>query len=264
MIDDTLSQRARGCILGAAIGDAWRQHDSSGQQPLFAPTHLSDDVWLMLATCEAMARAGGRIQAAQLTAVLAEWAQTRRLRPASGTALHLGPLALALDPADGGDLALARDISRTVQGEAVWDVTLAALLAMRQCLDSAGVPENLLLTVATALPAGQLRERLFDLHHRRASPDALDPSEGTDAASEVVALALLIASRQPDGDLEAAASVAAQGHLAPNAVAAVTAQMLCAAGAEIPRSLVRVLPERPAVEAIVERLTQVLAGTATP
>src|SRR5438067_827745 len=76
--------RILGCIFGGAIGDAF----GSFYEGQFAPVEviddseweLSDDTQLTLATCEAIAQTGGRVEPALIAARMAAWHREARVR----------------------------------------------------------------------------------------------------------------------------------------------------------------------------------------
>ena len=91
MIDQHAASRARNCIVAGALGDALSGtlKGSVGPQGALFPASpsLSDDTWLTLATCEAIAREGGRVHPARVAGVFVEWLAQKRFRGAGSASL---------------------------------------------------------------------------------------------------------------------------------------------------------------------------------
>lgn len=242
VIDANLAQRARNAILAAALGDLEQSRRATAGQPVLfqQPPRLSDDIWLMLSTCESIARAGGRAGADILAAVAREWRSAKRLPAVSSDAappdatLRVAPLAFVLDLDDLEDQQLLRDAVRmTHPSEDAW---MAAGMAVRLIRDGLLAP----------------------------SPSFWRSAQGEALADLPIARALRLAARYPD-DLQAALTAvdesADDGVSAP--VAALTGMLLGAAGCEIPHELIVGIAERAEVEAVVEPFAQLVAAVAT-
>ena len=245
--------RARNCLLAAAVADSSIvAHAASDRSLPFEVPRLSNTFWLALATCEAIARSGGRIGGEQAALVLREWFDARRfpnlgadsMKPLRDLAagvhwtqsgsddegtraaavIRVAPLAFVLDAANDGERALLADVVRvtSVDPRVVDDVQVM-VAAMRSCLDR-GV-------VADVQRSG-----------------ALHPS---------LALALQCASDAED--LESAL-VAASACVDPEHVGTMTGLLLGAAGCDIPPALVLAIPERDIVDAIIEPFAQLLSA----
>src|SRR5687768_11883172 len=91
-----LAVRVRNSILAGVIGDV---HGPAIAQPaLFdAAPRLSDEMWLALATCDAVARRGGRVDASDVAAVLRLWHAEHRFRGGSGAIRALRNLSSGVD-----------------------------------------------------------------------------------------------------------------------------------------------------------------------
>jgi len=289
MKDDSLAQRARTCLVAGALGDAWVQLAGvgAGQQPLFPSSPgLSTGIWLTLATCEAMARAGGRVRAPQVAAVFHEWGDRGRARASDsdapqgttsdagrplmdlqgsdsvGPVLRATPLAFVLDPSRDDDRAVLFDVTRlTHDSDEARAAALAGVVAVRCCLQLDRAPADLLARVAGVLPESQVRQRLFEANHGGGSvASAADRLSEAGNVADAVVRSLVIATRYPDGDLEGAFGEAALLGTEGRGVAALTGQIMGAASADVPRAWLERLPDRSEVEAVLERFSQVVAA----
>src|SRR5688500_12037770 len=79
----TLSSRARGCILGGAIGDAMGGPLEGQPAPVKFRDHqqwrISDDTQLTLATCESITELHGQVSAEHIAARFVHWFRARRI-----------------------------------------------------------------------------------------------------------------------------------------------------------------------------------------
>jgi ADP-ribosylglycohydrolase len=286
MMDDSLAQRARACIVAGALGDAWGQLAGAGQPSLFPSSpRLSGGTWLTLATCEATARAGGRVRPSQVAAVFREWSDRARVRAdgasvirdsmptaqgpmrapdeeSLGPVLCATPLAFVLDPAREDDRAALFGVIRIISdNDEARAAALAGVLAIRCCLQLDRVPMDLLTRIAGALPDSQVRARLFEADRRRGTAaDASDDEAGAGVLADAVARSLVVATKYSDGDLLAAFGEAAQFGKDGQGIAALTGQILGAAGADVPGEFLERLPDRAEVEAVLERFVQTVAA----
>jgi ADP-ribosylglycohydrolase len=294
MNDQPAASRARLCIVAGALGEAWSTFEGApGPQPALFPADpgLSDDTWLTLATCEAIARDGGRVHPVRIAAVFLEWLEQKRFRGAGSATAHAlrglstgaerampasrnesaagadvatwcAPLAFFLDPHSADDRRVIRDVALLTRlNEEAYLGGLAVVAAIRRCLQVNEVPRELLAAAAEPLPDSDLRNRLSELD--RFSGDAADAVArfglSGDAVS-VVPLGLLIATRH-SGDLEGAFGVAAgaAGHAGP--ITAIAGHMLGAAGCEIPPGLQAASPERHEIETVLQPFVQLVSGS---
>jgi ADP-ribosylglycohydrolase len=247
--------RARNSLLAAAVADRGLAEEGTQRQPLlFEEARLSDDVWLALATCEAVARAGGRIGGAQAAAVLREWFDGRRFRNVSadgmkplrdlaagvpwlrtGSAdnaaraavvIRVAPLAFVLDLSNDADRAALDEVVRITSLDAGEEVAVM-LAALRRCVHGEAVPDERALADSSARPTS-------------------------------VAAALRLAARHTD-DLEGALR-AAESTDDQRLVRVMTGFLLGAAGCVIPKHLLAALPERAELEAVIEPFAQLLTA----
>jgi len=255
MIAASPGSRARNCLLAAAVADAGSLSGGSDQPLPFGAPRLSNHLWLALATCEAIARNGGRVGGEQAASVLREWLDARRfdtfgdsMKPLRDLAagvpwtmcgsaedearaeviIRTAPLAFVLDTANDVDCAMLADVARItcIDPRAVDDV-LVMVAAVRWAVEDDLVPEP--------QPFGDA--------------STLHPS---------LVAALECATSWPD-DLDAALSAASKYDDAV-VVRLLTGLLVGAAGCEIPEAMLAALPEREAVEAVIEPFAQLLTS----
>jgi ADP-ribosylglycohydrolase len=195
---------------------------------------LSGEMWLALATCEAISRSGGRMTAADMSRVIDEWREQGRLPMSEvglgALAIQVAPLAFVLHPDDERDVESLRTlVAMTRDDDIAYATAQAMLVAMRECLQRNRAPDLAVFAARHAIPSELSR-------------------------------AIARAGEHVD-DLEAAMT-----DFAPpddtRQVACLTGLLLGAAGCEIPRRLALATPERAAIDAIVEPFAQLLAATA--
>jgi ADP-ribosylglycohydrolase len=255
----SLGSRARNCLLAAAIADSGAAIIDSTDQPLpFGAPRLSNHLWLALATCEAIARNGGRVGGEQAASVLREWLEAQRFHTLAGDSMkplrdlaagvpwrlsgsaedearaaaiiRIAPLAFVLDTANDPDLALLAEVVRITSVDA-------------RAIDDA---QAMVAAVQGGIEHGIVRESrsLGDLA-------TLHPS---------LVGALHCAVSHPD-DVEGALR-AASAYDDPTLVPPLTGFLLGAAGCEIPEWLLAALPERDALETVIEPFAQLLTAAA--
>jgi ADP-ribosylglycohydrolase len=286
--------RARNTILAGILGDTWGgPFDSSvaPQRALFAGARtLSDDTWLALATCEAISRHGGGVGADGVASVFLDWYSQKRFRAvgsatlnalrdlesgvvtkssaagtagSGGVAVRVATLAFVLDPREDGDRRRLEQIVRiTHQDDDAYVGALAQVEAIRVCLQRPAAPHDLPSIVANLLPDSPLREQLAALDRLNLEAGALVDTGDAVTAAGAVPLAIVIAARGSDS-LEAALKMAAGTGSHSDTVAALTGQIVGAAGQNVPRSLLNGLPEIAEIEQLVERFVQGVGGAIT-
>jgi ADP-ribosylglycohydrolase len=224
-----LRDALHGCLLGGAIGDALGfAHEGSGPgEKRLALGAISDDTELTLATCDAIARAKGKVDPERIGARFGELfledrvrglgsATLRALRDLSlgghwalvgrrgefaagnGAATRIAPLAFALDPRSPIGRRTIRDVSRiTHHSDEAYAGALAICLAIH---DAAGRERRAprLESIAAELPDTLVRERIEAIARSR---DELDIGAmavrfgNTGYVVESVPLALFAAAR---------------------------------------------------------------------
>ena len=235
MIDVDLAARASNSLFAAAIADAqWLQSDPE-QPVLFEDVgRLSGEMWLALATCEAISRSGGRMTASDMSRVIDEWREQGRLPMSEGglgaLAIQVAPLAFVLHPDDERDVESLRTLVAMTRDDGIAHATAQAMLvAMRECLQRNRAPDLAVFAARHAIPSELSRAIAC-------------------AGEHVDDLEAAIADFAPPDDTRQ--------------VACLTGLLLGAAGCEIPRRLALATPERAAIDAIVEPFAQLLAATA--
>lgn len=282
-----LPARARNTMLAGALGEVWAgvvEGRPSAQPALFAASRtLSDDTWLALATCEAIARHGAGVRAAAIAAVFREWFAQKRFpgiaspmfdapgNPAwaaspsaagetppvrGGVALRAAPLAFVMDPRVEIDRGWARDaIGITHQDGQAWGAALTMMHAIQICLEADGVPPSLPALLVERLPDTPVRERLIAFD--RAMPEA-GSLDGASQVDDVVALAAVTAARSGDtldGALSAAAAFGGE-----DVLVALVGQLAGASGLVVPATLAVRIPERDEIEPVLQRFVDGVTG----
>jgi ADP-ribosylglycohydrolase len=159
-----LASRARGCILGGAIGDALGGPFEGQPGPLQFVRHknweISDDTQLTLATCESIVEVG-KVSPEHIADRFVQWFRDRRITAmgastlkalrdldagfhwalagakgdmsaGNGAAMRIAPLAFHLNPKLDSDRQTLRDVCRiTHHNEEAYVGALALLTAIR-------------------------------------------------------------------------------------------------------------------------------------
>ena len=249
--------RARNSLLAAAVADrGLAENGAQGQPLLFEEAHLSDDIWLALASCEAVARAGGRIGGAQAAAVLREWVDGQRFRNVGAD--RMKPLR---DLAAGVPWTRSGSFDSAARATAVIRVApLAFVVDISNDADRASLDEVVRIT---SIDAGDDAAVMIAAVRRSIHGD-LVPDEralaDSSALAPSVAAAIRLAARHAD-DLEGAIR-AVESTDDQRRVRVMTAFLLGAAGAAIPKHLLSALPQRAELEAVIEPFAQLLTAVA--
>jgi ADP-ribosylglycohydrolase len=235
VLDIDFAARAANSLLAGAIADTlWLRSDP--EQPVLFDdvARLSGDMWLALATCEAVARSGRAMTPPDMHRVLDEWRDQGRLPPSEAglgsLAIQVAPLAFVLHPDDERDLeSLQALVSAIHDDHLAYATARATLLAMRECLERNRPPDLAVFAASHVLPPELTR-------------------------------AIALAGEHVD-DLEAAIE-----DMAPpddtRQVACLTGLLLGAAGCEMPRALALTTPERAAIDGVAEPFAQFVAAMA--
>lgn len=297
--DVELRDRARGCILAGAIGDAMGGPFEGQPGPLqyqdHAPWSISDDTQLTLATCESIIQSCS-VSPDHIASRFAAWFRERRvtgmgsstlkalrdlemgahwalsgakgeMRSGNGAAMRAAPLAFHLDPSDRHDRRLLRDVSRiTHHNEESYIGALAVVLAIRDvAFQQPSSTEELADRVASDLPDSRVRDRLKELAHLEDRPTVAQVGSTFGCSSyvaESVPLALYAArliDRIPLVDVLRGA-IEAGGDT--DTIASIAGQIAGAwiGAREIPAELVHSLPATEGIPSIAEEFADTLMG----
>ncbi|HSS20363.1 MAG TPA: ADP-ribosylglycohydrolase family protein [Pyrinomonadaceae bacterium] len=200
-----LKDRARGCIIGGAIGDAMGGPFEGQRGPLRFHEHsdwmISDDTQLTLATCESIIEAG-KVSPEHIADRFVQWYRAGRITgmgsstlkalrdldagnhwalagakgemaAGNGAAMRIAPLAFNLHPALADHRQTIRDVCRiTHHNEESYVGALAMVAATRSLVfqDSAS-PAQPLANALRYLPDSRVRDRTLQLSEL---PDDLD------------------------------------------------------------------------------------------
>jgi len=188
-----LTNRARGCILGGAVGDAMGGPFQGQQGPLRFEAHeewaISDDSQLTLATCESITEAG-KVSPEHIANRFVQWYRARRITgmgsstlkalrdldaglhwalagakgeraAGNGSAMRIAPLAFHLDPRLEQDRQVVRDVCRiTHHNEEAYVGALTIVIAIRALAFDQASPMDLFQAVVPHLPDSRVRDRI--------------------------------------------------------------------------------------------------------
>jgi ADP-ribosylglycohydrolase len=196
MQDDLLRDRARGCIIGGAIGDAMGGPFEGRPGPIKFKEHtawsISDDSQFTLATCESIIEVGRvspehiaqcfvhRYRARRISGMGsstlkalrdldagAHWALAGakgEMSAGNGAAMRIAPLAFHLNPEDDQDRLLIRDVCRiTHHNEEAYAGALAMVIAIRSLAFSQSAPRDILEIASSQLPDSRVRDHITEL-----------------------------------------------------------------------------------------------------
>ena len=189
-----LSDRARGCILGGAVGDAMGAPFEGQQGPLRFVPHdnwaISDDTQLTLATCESIIEVG-EVSPEHIASRFVQWHRASRITgmgsstlkalrdldaglhwalagakgemsAGNGAAMRIAPLAFHLDPRVDQDRQIVRDVCRiTHQNEEAYVGALVIAMAIRAFAFGQASPMDLFDVVLSYLPDSRVRDRIL-------------------------------------------------------------------------------------------------------
>jgi ADP-ribosylglycohydrolase len=279
-----------GCLLGGAIGDALGfAHEGSppGEKRLVVGA-ISDDTELTLATCDAIARAKGKVDPERIGARFGELfledrvrgvgsATLRALRDLSlgghwalvgrrgefaagnGAATRIAPLAFALDPRSPIGRRTIRDVARITHHS---DEAYAGALAICLAVGASASESPLLERIAAELPDTLVRERLEELARSRDELDirrAAARFGSTGYVVESVPLALFAAERGTKDGFEAVIREIIYAGGDTDSIASMTGQCLGARlGAALPAQWLDALACRSEIELLADELAAAL------
>jgi ADP-ribosylglycohydrolase len=229
-----LADRARGCIIGGAIGDAMGGPFEGQPGPLKFRTHadwsISDDTQLTLATCESIIELG-RVSPEHIASRFVEWHRARRITgmgsstlkalrdldagahwalagargersAGNGAAMRIAPLAFHLDPALAQDRQTIRDVCRiTHHNEEAYAGALVIAIAIRSLAFGQISPSDLFQTTIKDLPDSRVRDRILALSSLRDDQSVAEVGSEFGASGYVVDSVplALYAARSIDG-----------------------------------------------------------------
>ncbi len=290
----TSSELARRCLLAGALGDAWggpyEGGTAVGVAPFPSAPRISDDTWLTLATCEAIVRAGGRIDPEEIAKSFVSWHDAGRLvgvgsatlkalrdlsagahwalsgasgefAAGSGAAMRVAPLSFLLDPEVDGDRRALRDVARiTHRNEEAYAGAVAVVAAIRARTRSS--TRDVLEEAAALTPDSAVRDRLLELQPLLEPPAVIATRWGCSGhVVDTVPLALYVARSNTSSSLETSLAEAAGLGGDTDTIAAIAGQIWGAGadGADLPWPRIRSVAEIAHVERGVEAFVKLLA-----
>ena len=292
-----IHDRARGCLLGGAIGDAMGGPFEGQPGPLRFREHagwrISDDTQLTLATCESIIEMG-RISPEHIAARFLQWFRERRLSglgsstlkalrdldagahwalagakgemsAGNGAAMRIAPLAFHLDPEVAERRQIIRDVCRiTHHNEEAYAGAIAVAAAIRWLVfHKSASPAKLLEAVLTHLPDSRVRDRIAELN---SLPNNFAVAElGTQFGSsayvvESVPFALYAARQIDHLPLELVLRSAIEAGGDTDTIASITGQIAGAwiGASQIPTELIDSLPTSPDIKRVVDKFAEAL------
>lgn len=295
-----LGDRARGCILGGAIGDAMGGPFEGQPGPLQFRDHtdwrISDDSQLTLATCESIlemanvspehiagrfvkwfrdgkvtSMGSSTLKALRDLDVGGHWAlagNKGEMSAGNGAAMRIAPVAFHLDPALAEQRQTIRDVCRiTHHNEESYAGALAIVAAIRSLtFEESSSPAKLLTDVLTHLPDSRVRDRIVQLSEL---PDDLSFADvGTQFGSsgyvvDSVSLALYAARSIDRLQLDVLLHNVIEAGGDTDTIASMTGQITGAwlGASQIPRDLIESLPDAPDIERIADAFAEALETT---
>lgn len=289
-----LHDRARGCILAGAVGDAMGGPYEGQPGPLQFREHsdwkISDDSQLTLATCESIT-ALAKVSPEHIAAHFVQWFRDRRITgmgsstlkalrdldagahwaltgakgemsAGNGAAMRIAPLALHLDPALAQDRQTIREVCRiTHHNEEAYVGALAIVAAVRSLAFNTSSPDQLFETVLSYLPDSRVRDRIVELDaltDERTVADIASQFGSSGYVVESVPLALYAARSIDRLALDAVLRSVIEAGGDTDTIASMTGQIAGAwAGAsQISRETVESLPNASGIERIVDEFAQ--------
>ncbi len=291
-----LKDRARGCILAGAIGDAMGGPFEGQPGPIQFREHsdwnISDDTQLTLATSESIIEIG-KVSPEHIAGRFVQWFRERRITgmgsstlkalrdldaglhwalagakgemsAGNGAAMRIAPLAFHLDPGLAQDRQIIRDVCRiTHHNEEAYVGALVVVAAVRSLsFGHSSSPDQLFESVLGYLPDSRVRDRILELS---ALPDELTVADvaGQFGSSgyvvESVPLALYAARSIVRFPLDAVLRSAIEAGGDTDTIASMTGQIAGAwiGASRISRDMIQLLPNASGIE----QLATEFAGT---
>jgi ADP-ribosylglycohydrolase len=292
-----VSDRARGCILAGAIGDAMGGPFEGQTGPLQFREHtdwsISDDSQLTLATCESIIDTG-IVSPESIAARMVHWFRARRITSmgastlkalrdldsgahwalagtkgemsaGNGAAMRIAPLAFLLDPELSEHRQMIRDVCRiTHHNEEAYVGALAIVTAIRLITFKRSPPNGLIGDVIEYLPDSRVRDRLAEL------PDDLTVAEvamkfgSSGYVVDSVPLALYAASSIADLTLRSVLQGSIEAGGDTDTIASMAGQIAGAwiGASQIPRDMIEPLPNASEIVRIANEFAGALEALA--
>jgi len=292
-----IKDRARGCLLAGAIGDAMGGPFEGQSGPLRFREHtnwrISDDTQLTLATCESIIELG-KISPEHIAGRFLQWFRERRITgvgsstlkalrdldagahwalagakgemsAGNGAAMRIAPLAFHLDPGSADQRQVIRDVCRiTHHNEEAYVGALAVVAAIRWlAFNETTSLTQLLETVLTYLPDSRVRDRIAEL---KSLPNDLRAAEvasqygSSGYVVESVPLALYAAQGIDRFTLNIVLRNAIEAGGDTDTIASITGQIAGAwiGASQIPKEMINSLPAASDIESVFDRFTETI------
>jgi len=289
-----LSDRARGCILAGAIGDAMGGPFEGQKGPIQFQPHndwaISDDSQLTLATCEAIIEAG-EVSAAHIANRFVQWYRARRITgmgsstlkalrdldaglhwalagakgemaAGNGAAMRIAPVVFHLDPRV--EHQTLRDVCRiTHHNDEAYAGALVIAIAIRALAFDHAKPTDLFAVVLPHLPDSRVRDRIMALSALRGDPPVVAVAGEFGSSAYVVnsvPLALYAARLIGRVPFDEVVRNVVEAGGDTDTIASMTGQIAGAwlGASQIPREMIDMLPDATYIESVVEQFARAL------
>lgn len=292
-----LADRARGCILAGAIGDAMGGPFEGQPGPLQFRNHtnwnISDDTQLTIATCESIIEIG-KVSPEHIAGRFVQWFRDRRIMgmgastlkalrdldaghhwaltgakgemsAGNGAAMRIAPLAFHLRPELEADRQTLRDVCRiTHHNEEAYVGALALVTAIRSLAFDSASPDQLFESVLPFLPDSRVRDRIVEfsaLTEEQTVAEVASQFGSSGYVVESVPLALYAARSITRLPLDAVLRSVIEAGGDTDTVACMTGQISGAwlGASQIPREVIERLPNARDIEQTANRFATTVA-----